>query len=212
MQSRILFLALSATLASTHSGHAQDSSDDKFYADVGYSRIGTDLVDLSESIDPAVEYGGLSGRVGYQFSKHWSLEGEAIVGVENDKDFGRRVVSTVDGRTLSLNRSQKSDLSHLVGISVKGTLPITQKLDAFARIGIANAEFDVSRQTVSTDLETEEATTSLFDTSYSETGVSLGVGLSYYVTDKIYLRSDYTRYDLIELELESVNVGVGIRF
>lgn len=212
MQSRILFLALSATLASTQTGHAQESSDDKFYADFGYNRVGTDFLDLSESIDPAVEYGGISGHVGYQFSKHWSLEGEAIVGVENDKDFGRRVVSTVDGRTLSLNRSQKSDLSHLVGISVKGTLPITKKLDAFARIGIANAEFDVSRQTVAMDLETEETATSLFETSYSETGTSLGVGLSYDVTDKTYLRSDYTRYNLNNLDLDSVNLGVGVRF
>ena len=210
MQSRILFLALSATLASTQTGHAQESSDDKFYADVGYSRVGSDLLEL-DSFAPSVEYGGLNGHVGYQFSEHWSVEGEAIVGVENNKQVFRGAFTNVDG-SFSYTGTTKTDLTQLVGVYVKGTLPITGKLNAFARTGLANAEFDYSAQQIATDVETAETTTSSFDGSFDETGIALGVGLSYDVTDKIYLRSDYTQYDFGDSELYNVGLGVGIRF
>ncbi|MEM7328811.1 MAG: porin family protein [Pseudomonadota bacterium] len=210
MQSRILYIALGATLLGTPNGLAQESSDSKVYADLGYARLGSDLLDLN-SDEQSIEYGGLSGHVGYQFSDHWSVEGEAILGVENDKQFFRSVVTNVDG-VESYNRSVKTDLSHLIGVYAKGSLPITDKLDVFARLGIANADFDHSSQIVVTDLETEESTSVTSDGTMNETGIALGVGLSFQVTDKLYLRTDYTQYDLVDVELDSVSVGIGVRF
>src|SRR6056297_766744 len=88
MQSRILFVALSATFLSSQSGNAQDTSqsgnaqdasESSFYADLGYSRIGSNLLELNYN-EPLIEFGAVNGHVGYRLSEHWSIEGEAIVG------------------------------------------------------------------------------------------------------------------------------------
>ena len=166
----------------------------------------------TDPFDSSFEFGSVGGHVGYQFSKYWSVEGEALFGVENEKQFGTGVFPTVDGDT-SVSRSVTTDLSHLVGIHVKGTLPITRKLNAFARIGIASGEFDYTTEASFTNLETEETTTNNSSTgTYTETGVALGAGLSFDVSDKIYLRGDYTQYDLVDVELDSFSLGIGMRF
>ena len=210
MQSQLLLIALGATLFGAQNAAAEDTDEKKIYADLGYSRIGTDLLE-TDPFDSSIEFGSVGGHVGYQFSKHWSVEGEALFGVENDKRFGTNVFPTVDGDT-SVSRSVKTDLSHLVGVHVKGTLPITRKLNAFARIGVASGEFDYTSEASFTNLATEETTTNNLSGTYTETGVALGAGLSFDVSDKIYLRGDYTQYDLIDVEMDSFSLGIGVRF
>lgn len=157
MQSRIFFVALSAILLSSQSGTAQETSEDRFHADLGYSRIGSDLLEL-DTQNQSLEFGGVLGRIGYRLSDHWSVEGEAITGVENDKQIYGGINSRFFGNE-SLTTSVRTDLSHLIGVYVKGTLPVTQKLNAFARVGIANANFEYSSEGSVTDIETQERIT-----------------------------------------------------
>jgi len=222
MQSRILLIALCAPLLSIQtgaaqetldpSGTAQETSDDRFYADLGYNRIGSNLLDRAGAA-PSIEFGGVNGHVGYRLSKHWSVEGEVMAGVENDKQKYGSIVPNSEGFDV-VRSSVTTDLSHLLGVYVKGTIPVTQKLNAFARVGIAHAEFDYESDTYVTDPVTGVITamTPVTNNTYSETGLGLGIGLTYDITDKIYLRGEYTQYDLIDLEMDSASVGIGLRF
>ncbi|MEM9571153.1 MAG: porin family protein [Pseudomonadota bacterium] len=206
MQTQFLFFALGATLFCAQAGSAQETDSTKFSADIGYSRVGRDLPVIG-SVEPEPEYGGIGGHVGYSFSQHWSVEGEAIIGVENDKDVFRSFSDTA-----SSVANVKTELNHLLGVYVKGTLPITSKLNASARLGLAHAEIGYSGHTVVTDLETQETTTFTFENSGDQSGTAIGIGLSYDVTDKIYVRGDFTQYDLTDDEMESASVGIGFRF
>ena len=206
MQTQFLLIALGATLFGTQAGSAQDNDEKKFFADLGYSRVGHDLP-VFGTIEPEPEYGGISGHAGYSFSKYWSVEGEAIIGVENDK----QVFRSFSGTSWSV-ANVKTELNHLIGAYAKGTIPITSKLNASARLGLAQAEIGYSGQTVVTAWETEETTTYDYKNSPTQTGAAIGIGLSYDVTNRIYLRGDYTQYDLTDDELESASVSVGLRF
>lgn len=59
MQSRLLLIALGATLFGAQGGSAQDSDDKKFYVNLEYSRLGSDLLEIN-SVDSSIEF----GRVG----------------------------------------------------------------------------------------------------------------------------------------------------
>lgn len=210
MQPKFLLFALSAPLLGVQTAAAQDTHEANLYADLGYSRIGSDLLELN-NLEPSLEFGGLSGHVGYRFSKHWSVEAEAVTGVENDKQIYRSLVPDIDG-TNAITTSVTTDLSHLVGVFAKGTIPVTQKFDAFARVGIANTDFDYSSRSTITNLDTEETSTSMLSGSHNESGIAVGIGLSYDISNKIYLRGEYTQYDVTDIELDNVSVSVGLRF
>ena len=211
MQPRSLMFALSAVLMCAQNGTAQETDqndpDKKFFADIGYSRLGTDILQIQEDYEFSPEFGAVDAQFGYRLTEHWSLEGEAIVGVENEKDY----LSGSDG-TYSNTRQNTYDLDYLIGAYVRGDIPVTSKLTAFARAGLASVEVDVSSNLTSTNLETEEVMNVSSDFTRSDTGIALGVGLTYDFTDKLYLRSDYARYDFEFYDLDSVSLGVGIRF
>ncbi|NQY14158.1 MAG: porin family protein [Henriciella sp.] len=206
MQKSKFLFALGATLLSTQLGHAEGDDEFKFYGDIGYTRIGDDIPDFGNSYYSR-EFGAISGHVGYELSEHWSVEGELMAGVENDK-----MVRFGSGLTSSNVINTKQDLDYLTGAYIKGTVPITGKLSAFGRLGLSHAELTISQQISSTDLETGETTEANAKWTNSDTGIGLGAGLKYDVTDKIYIRGDYTRYDLIDVELDSTSIGIGLRF
>ena len=211
MRKSTIVLFISAALMSGQAGHAQNDeakteNDDKFYVDLGYNRLGSDIPDFGNAeSDP--EFGALGGQLGYQLSELWSIEGQALIGVENDKSIYRTSTELTSTTT-----DVKRDLSYLVGLYAKGNVPITQKLSAFGRLGLAHAEFDTSFQTTLTNLTTDEVTVSSDDRTFSDTGVAMGLGLTYDVTDRLYVRSDYTRVDLLDSEFDSASVGIGLRF
>jgi len=211
MQSRLLFIALSATLFGAPVTAAQDkgqeNGEEKFFADLSYSQLGNDYLVGDSAYDPDYEFSGISGHLGYRFSEHWSVEGEAMVGVENHKRQFRTI-----GLTESLTTSTTTDLGQLLGVYIKGTLPITKKLKASTCVGVTYSEFDKTSQAVRTNLATNETTTETNNWTDYEAGVALGVGLVYDVADRIYLRGDFTKYDHIDIELDSISVGVGVRF
>ena len=205
MQSRILFLALGASLLGGQSAIAQDASEKKLYVDLGYSLLGEGLFGPDDEFD--VELGAISGHVGYEFSKHWSIEGEAMIGVENDK----RGYTTTDIDTISDLRVE-GELDRLLGVYLKRDLPVSKNLNIFGRVGATALEVDASARFVSIDLETDETTTQSYSDSDYEYGGAVGLGMTYDLTDKLFLRSDLTVIFMHEWEMHNANLGIGVRF
>lgn len=205
MQSRILFLALGASLLGGQSAIAQDASEKKLYVDLGYSLLGEGLFGPDDEFD--VELGAISGHVGYEFSKHWSIEGEAMIGVENDK----RGYTTTDIDTISDLRVE-GELDGLLGVYLKRDLPVSKNLNIFGRVGATALEVDASARFVSIDLETDETTTQSYSDSDYEYGGAVGLGMTYDLTDKLFLRSDLSVIFMDEWEMHNANLGIGVRF
>ena len=109
MQTQFLVIALGATLFGAQAVSAQENDNKKFFADIGYNRVGHDLP-VFGAVEREPEYGAIGGHAGYTFSKYWSVEGEAIIGVENDKQVYRSFSDTAWSRA-----NVKTELEHLIG-------------------------------------------------------------------------------------------------
>ncbi|MCR9193382.1 MAG: porin family protein [Hyphomonas sp.] len=155
-----------------------------WYADGGYTHVTTDVDTGVGSAD--IDLGALSGRLGYDFHPNFGVEGELAFGV-NDEE------ATQGGVTASLG------LNYLVGAYGKAQLPVAENINLFARAGIVQAEL-------------EAEVTGLGSASDSETGAGYGVGGTVDVAENIYIRGDYTRYDIEDVEADAFTIGVGVKF
>lgn len=155
-----------------------------WYADGGYTHITTDVDTGAGSAD--IDLGAISGRVGYTLNPNFAVEGELAVGV-NDEE------ATQGAVTASLG------LNYLVGAYGKAQVAVAENVNLFARAGIVNAEL-------------EAEVTGLGSASDSETGAGYGVGGTVDVAENIYVRGDYTRYDIDDVEADAFTIGVGVKF
>lgn len=112
-------LALVAAPAS-----AQDSSDIKVYASIGYVALG----------DSDVTLGGAQARVGFR-GEHFGVEAEGSIGVVDDSLFGLDV-----------------DLDNQFAGYVVGYMPVSENVDLIGRIGYGT--FQVSTPFGSGDAQT----------------------------------------------------------
>lgn len=74
-----------------------------------------------------------------------------------------------------------------------------ERVSVFARAGIVNAELEASVSGYGSAAE-------------SDTGAGYGVGGIIGLTDNLFLRGDYTRYDVEDLEADTFMISVGGRF
>ena len=83
-------------------------------------------------------------------------------------------------------------------------MPVTDKVDVFARAGYAYIDLDAEIQTPGgTPIATIED---------SADGASLGAGLQYDITENVELRGDYTWYGFGDTDTHGAMVGVGYKF
>src|SRR5262245_29396149 len=82
-----------------------------WYAGAGYTSYDSD----DDSI------GAVTGRLGYQFTPNWGVEGEASTGVDDDNGV---------------------ELDSAFGIYGTAALPITERLDIFGRAGYQTTEIE----------------------------------------------------------------------
>ncbi len=90
---------------------AQDVTSGPWYANLGYTHFDTDRGNL----------GGVTGRLGYQFTPNIGAEGEYTGGVSGD-DFGK--------------------LNHAWGVYGVGTVPVSPNLGVFGRVGYQEMSID----------------------------------------------------------------------
>lgn len=119
-----------------------------------YSHFDADNADL----------GALTARGTYFFTPHVGVEGEASIGVDDD---------TIGGTKVELDNS-------LAAFGVV-QMPVAERVDLFARAGVAQNKYKASNAGY----------------SYSDTseGLAYGAGAKVFLNEKFGLRADVTRYE-----------------
>jgi opacity protein-like surface antigen len=135
-----------------------------WYAGAGYTSYDTEAGDV----------GAATGRLGYQFTPHLGVEGEASFGVDDD-----------DG----------AELDNAYGIYGVGTLPVTERVDLFGRVGYQTVEVDG---------------TALADDGDND-GLGYGAGVNVRLTERFGLRGEYTRLDSDD-DVDTWGIGGVVNF
>ena len=193
-------------LALTGQASAQ-SSDTGVYLEGGYQYL-----DIKpDGAEQGVDTNGVTARLGYQFNPTFSVEGELSTGVDdgefdfnvdedefdfddnNDGDFNDLIAASGDVQ-----------MNYLVGIYGKAEVPLTERLDAYGRIGYTYIDIDAEIQTPGGNTFATIAD--------SENGPAFGAGLSYDVTDNWYVKGDYTYYSFEDADTDGVMLGAGYKF
>lgn len=125
---------------------------------IGYTQLDTDGGDL----------GAVTGRMGYDFTRNFGIEGEASIGVSDD-DF---TVAGVPGT-----------IEHKYDAAAYGVakLPINENFELFGRLGYGT-----------TRVKAEVAGVQDSDSTDS---VNYGVGANYFIDGQNGVRADWTRRD-----------------
>ena len=154
---RNILLATAALTLIAAPAMAQDPAS-PITGSIGYTQLDTDGGDL----------GAVTGRVGYDFTRNFGVEGEASIGVKDDDI----TFAGVDGK-----------LEHDWDAAAYGVakLPINENLELFGRLGYGttSATASVAGATASADGES----------------VNYGVGANYFIDGRNGIRADWTRRD-----------------
>lgn len=181
-----LGLAILAVLASANAAAAEPG----FYGgfNVGQSaatiddeRITSTLLGqgfTTVSIDDDDRDTGFKVFGGYQFGRHFALEG----GYFNLGEFGY-TATTVPAGTLTGNIKLQG-----VNLDALGILPFTERFSAFARVGVIYAEAKDTFTSTGAVLVTDP------NPSKRDTNYKFGVGLQFDLTEKIGMRAEVERY------------------
>lgn len=86
------------------------------------------------------------------------------------------------------------------GIAAVGIVPLGERFSLFGKAGFLNTELDLFGA----------GPGGVFAESESDTGLHIGLGALFNVTDKIGIRAEWERND--EAEIDMISVGVQVRF
>ncbi|ADM08423.1 putative outer membrane protein A [Parvularcula bermudensis HTCC2503] len=130
------------------------------------------------------EFGGVVARLGLNFGQFLALEGESVLGLDDEEDViaGREVVV-----------SQEYSLAGFLRISY----PISERLSVHARLGGATVAL--------------KAEAVGFEETENEEGFAYGIGASVAVLDPFYLRADYVRYDIEDSDTDQYTLTLGAK-
>ncbi|MEL6691873.1 MAG: porin family protein [Pseudomonadota bacterium] len=150
------------------------------------------------------DYTMIGARIGRNFTPNFAVEGEFALGAtDSTTTFGGRSIET--NQPLTVDASLKLESTY--GVYGKAILPIGDRLTTHVRLGYATSEFE-NKGT----LRSEDGTTETRSFGDIDPGLAYGVGTSFDFTDKLYARVDATRHQAFEDAIESVTLGVGLRF
>ena len=191
MQLRNITILMSSIIALAQAASAQG-----FYVDGGYAAMSTDFEfedsELDEALDFEFGFGLIGGHAGYAFSPYFGVEVEALIGVQDDT-----VTQSVDDVDVDLT----FDLKHIFGAYARGNLPLGEKFTVFGRAGIVTAELEASTNVAGVAAESD-----------SDEALAIGLGGEFNLSDQIYVRGDFTRYEFEDDGLDAVLASVGFRF
>jgi len=173
------FMALAAAAAGVMlvGAPAQAQSvESGLYAGAGYTHY---------SAEDDVSVGGITGRLGYQVNKYFAVEGEGTFGVMDD---------TVN----VLGTDVDVELDNAWGVYGVGTLPVSERVNLFGRVGWAKVSVEGSAAGVSASAEDD--------------GVGYGVGGTFGLTDRFALRAEYTRLEGDDDAVDTFGIGGQMKF
>lgn len=200
---RSILIASAAVAGLASAAHAQEAGP---YFEGGYQYL-----DIKpDGADSGVDTNGIAARAGWRFNNIFSLEAELATGID-DGEFDYNV----DEDELNFDDNNDGDLSdviaasgdvglnYLTGIYGKANLPLTERLNAYARAGYAYVDLDASLNTPGgIDINVED----------SADGPAFGAGMSYDLSENLYLKGDYTYYSFDSTDTSGVMLGVGYKF
>ena len=156
------------------------AQNDQFYAELNYAHPTGE--GYGYSITPSV----IAGRFGMKFTDR--LAGELLLGTAARGDS-----TNVDGVSVNVK------IKNVVGLYLKGTLPVADKFSVFGRVGYTRAKIQGSALGVTV--------------SDSDSGFSYGVGAQYDFTNQVYGMLDYmSYYDRNGTTIRGPAIGVGMKF
>lgn len=161
-------LAAMAMAATSMSAEAQDTStqESDVYLNVGVQSFGAELYNIV-------------GRVGYNFSDNFGVEGEGSFGVIGSSD-------DFLGETLEVD-AEYSFAGYLVG-----RLPVSKRFDLFARAGYTTVNFEFSIDTQSESLNVD--------------GFVIGGGFQYNFDEQNAVRLGYRYFDTDGIESDGIDL------
>ncbi|WGM38551.1 porin family protein [Caulobacter sp. NIBR1757] len=174
MKSLMIAAASVAALAIAAPAMAQDMTP------TGYGSIGGATINAE-----GADLGAVQGRVGARFGQYFGVEGELAGGVSDDS-------TNIGGVRANV------DLNYEVGAFAVGYLPVSPKVDLFARVGYAKSDFDISVPGASASGDVD--------------GVAYGIGGQYFFNDKDGIRLDVTRHDTDNGDADSVGLSYVRKF
>lgn len=179
---------------------APQASAENFYLDLGFAELAAD--------DNAANYSRpkldtLSGHFGYALTPTFDIEGELLIGASEETSFARTGIYTdlSNGEIREDIGTTTNRLNFLAGGFAKANLPVSERITAFGRIGLATVETE-------TDFTFETETSS----TYKDTGAAYGVGAVFDINERYFARIDYTWYDLETPDLSAANIAIGLKF
>lgn len=211
---RILHVSTLMTLATCAStqGFAQEQTQDAgWYVGASVGQTETEFLDArmvsalnglsftTDSLNLDDEDAGWKVLGGYSFNRWLALEGSYV-------DLGE--FSALATLTPAAQQFGEASMSG-VGLDLVGTLPLTTRFSAFARLGLANMrveqDFNPTRGTYFTNSS---------DRDYHE---KYGLGLEYRLSDAFSLRTEYERYKIDDNRItdnyvDMMSLGVVFRF
>ena len=183
---KVLFAAASAAaLLAAAPASAQVLAGTQWYGNLGYSHASTnvDFEDLNQDVD--LKSGAVTGRVGARFGQYLGVEGEAAFGLtESEESFN----GTISGVPYTADITYK--MKHELAVYGVGFLPVAPNADLFARLGVGQAESEVSatvRAGGFTETTSEDGSSDF---------VAYGAGGQYFFDGQNGVRGEYTRFDL----------------
>ena len=132
-----------------------------------------------------VDVGAITAHAGYEFNPYFAVEGEAGFGVDDDN-------------VSALGVNVKAELESMFGLYARGQYPVTPDLNVFGRVGVVQADVKASALG--------------FSESADDTGFAFGAGGEYTFANNVYLRGEYTRHEIDDLDADVFGLSVGYKF
>ncbi|MEM6652156.1 MAG: porin family protein [Pseudomonadota bacterium] len=151
------------------------------------------------------------GRLGAKVTPNFSIEGEALFGDSTDTIL--ETSSTLDPSDLSdpvlTTISGELELSSTYSLFGKADLPLTDRITAFGRIGVTHTNVETKFRTSRSDQPNDVRVSK---SNVDEIGFAFGVGAEFEVNERFYMRGDLTHYEFDEQDINSFQLGVGMKF
>ncbi len=134
----------------------------------------------------------LVGRAGVHVNRHFSFEGRAGFGVDDDALVGRVLLAGEDVEV-------DIEIDYLMGGYLRGHIPIADLISLYGVVGVTNLRFSGGANGGS---ETQK-----------ESSASWGAGIDLHAHGRATLSFEYMRYlDKDDFELNAFGIGFGGRF
>ena len=200
-------LALFSTAAAPAAAQSYTEEDTGFYIEGGAGYMNFEPEGAEEGIDTTT----LNARAGYQFTRNFSFELDLASGIDDGEfDFN------TDEDEFDLDDNDDGDfddliaasgdvgLNYLVGAFARASVPVTDSVDLYGRLGYALVDLDATVMTPGgAELATVEG---------DEDGAAIGGGAIFDITESWSIRADGTYYAFDNTDTFGAGLTLGYKF